>query len=604
MLARRIVGTDEAATLLAAPGMVAPASDVAERFSPRRHGLSFWLLLWIAALAGEILALVPLVFDGDIPLDGPAVMSRLLGGSFAACGLLVWHRRPDSRAGQLMTATGFALFIAPLLTQLHLALADTIAFQLNELWTILFVSLILTFATGGRLRSRLDAALIAAFVLPLIVLQFVWLLFAELDGNLLSVFADADTAKALDSTQRALFAAAALTMAIVIAVRWRAASAPRRRALLPGLAGLVCLLFIVSLLITDLVAHREDWMVWIALGSTLLVPGAFLVGLLRSRLARGGLADLFRDLANVRRPELPAALAHAVGDPSLVVAYRLPGSLGYADAGGGAVMVPPAAHDRACTDVVVRGEPVAALVYDASLEDDPELVEAISSAAAIAIENEDLRVEAEERLGELQASRERIVAAGDAERRRLERNLHDGAQQRLVAIALQLRLLQDHILDDPGRAHELAVTARDEVGESLSELRELARGLHPAVLDYGLRGALEALAGRATVPTQVTIETDEPFPEPVELAAYFVACEALANIGKYAHASIAHVRVWRRGDLAGIEIADDGVGGADVAAGSGLRGLADRVEALDGQLRLSSPAGAGTVLTAELPCGS
>jgi signal transduction histidine kinase len=194
-----------------------------------------------------------------------------------------------------------------------------------------------------------------------------------------------------------------------------------------------------------------------------------------------------------------------------------------------------------------------------------------------------------------------VIEAADAERRRFGRDLHDGAQQRLLAVSNLLRVARMKS-DEP--ADGLLAAAEQELAQAHAELRELARGLHPAVLDYGLRGALEALAARATVPTQVSMETDEPFPKPVELAAYFVACEALANIGKYAHASVAHVRVWRRDGLAGIEIADDGVGGADVAGGSGLRGLADRVEALDGHLRLSSPAGAGTVLTAELPCGS
>jgi signal transduction histidine kinase len=254
--------------------------------------------------------------------------------------------------------------------------------------------------------------------------------------------------------------------------------------------------------------------------------------------------------------------------------------------------------------VVTEDGQVAALLYDAAVDEDPELVEAVCAAAAITLERERLHGEAEQRLAELQASRERIVAAGDAERRRLERNLHDGAQQRLVAIALQLRLLMDNIRDDPTAAEQLAATASDEVGLSLSELRDLARGLHPAVLDYGLRSALEALAGRATVPTEVTIEDPGPFPEPVELAAYFVACEALANVGKYAQATVAHVRVWRAGTVACIEISDDGVGGADAAAGSGLQGLADRVAALHGRLRVSSPPGHGTVVLAELPCGS
>jgi PAS domain S-box-containing protein len=204
---------------------------------------------------------------------------------------------------------------------------------------------------------------------------------------------------------------------------------------------------------------------------------------------------------------------------------------------------------------------------------------------------------------ELRASRARIVEAGDSERRRLERNLHDGAQQRLVAVALQLRLLQNRVHGDP-TAEELASSAGEELQYSLQELRELARGLHPAVLEHGLEPALNALATRSTVTTTVSYAPGDRLPEPVELAAYFVACEALANVGKYAHANSARVRVWRDGRSAFIEVSDDGIGGADEHRGTGLRGLTDRVEALDGGLRVISPPGAGTTVTANMPCTS
>jgi signal transduction histidine kinase len=302
--------------------------------------------------------------------------------------------------------------------------------------------------------------------------------------------------------------------------------------------------------------------------------------------------------------DLEGALARAVGDPGLIVAYRLPASRGHARADGTAVTLPPAGGPRAVTKVSRDGREVAALVYDASLQDDPDLVEAVCAAAAIALENEHLHAESRARLTELEESRQRIVSAGDAERRRLERDLHDGAQQRLVAIALQLRLVQGRIREDPSMAEELVETASGEVAESLSELRELARGLHPAVLEQGLAPALQTLASRSTVTTSVSVESSSRLPAPVELAAYFVACEALANVAKYARASVVTIRVLRRGGTAHIEIADDGIGGADDARGSGLRGLADRVEALDGRLRVCSPPGAGTVVAAELPCAS
>ena len=195
------------------------------------------------------------------------------------------------------------------------------------------------------------------------------------------------------------------------------------------------------------------------------------------------------------------------------------------------------------------------------------------------------------------------MEAGDSERRRRERNLHDGAQQRLVGIALQLRLLQNRVSGDPD-ASELASAVGEELARSLDELRELARGLHPAVLEHGLGPALQALATRSRVPTVVRYEIPERLPEQIELAAYFVVAEALTNVAKYADAEEAVVRAWRVDGTAVIEVADDGVGGADDSLGSGLRGLADRVEALDGSIRVVSPRGRGTTVTAELPCGS
>ena len=205
------------------------------------------------------------------------------------------------------------------------------------------------------------------------------------------------------------------------------------------------------------------------------------------------------------------------------------------------------------------------LIYDKSLEDDPELVEAIGVAAGVALENRKLHAEVTARLAELQASRERIVTAADAERRRIERNLHDGAQQRLVTLALQLSLIRREIHRDPngGRSSSIS-SASEELARSLAELRELARGIHPAALEHGLDVALEALAQRAAVPTSVVVDDGPRLPQPVEFAAYFVASEALANIAKHAQASAATIRLRRTGHDVEVTITDDGVGGADL----------------------------------------
>ena len=212
-----------------------------------------------------------------------------------------------------------------------------------------------------------------------------------------------------------------------------------------------------------------------------------------------------------------------------------------------------------------------------------------------------LNAELHARLDELAASRARIVTAGDVERRRLERNLHDGAQQRLVALSLSLRMAVAKIDSDPAAARATLEGAGDELVLALAELRELARGLHPAVLtDRGLRAAVEMLAGRSPVPVEIVDVPDERLSEPVEAAAYYLIAEALTNVAKYAHASAVRVRVAASGASVVVEVSDDGVGGADAANGSGLRGLADRVEALGGSLEVVSPTGAGTTLRAEI----
>jgi PAS domain S-box-containing protein len=205
---------------------------------------------------------------------------------------------------------------------------------------------------------------------------------------------------------------------------------------------------------------------------------------------------------------------------------------------------------------------------------------------------------------ELAASRARIVQAGDDERRRLERNLHDGAQQRLVALSLELRLVERKLAGGDPMAGELLKQASDDLAGALEELRELARGIHPAILsDKGLVPALEMLAGRATVPVELCAALDARLPPPVEAAAYYLVAEALTNAAKHARASCVNVNVTRANGRAVVEVADDGIGGADLRGGSGLRGLRDRVEALGGELDLESREGAGTTLRARLPCG-
>jgi signal transduction histidine kinase len=222
---------------------------------------------------------------------------------------------------------------------------------------------------------------------------------------------------------------------------------------------------------------------------------------------------------------------------------------------------------------------------------------------ALSAENEQLNAELQAKVEELRASRARIVEAGYAERRRVERNLHDGAQQRLMALTMNLRLARDKLGEDPAVTAELLDEAMDELAAATAELRELARGIHPVLLsECGLRAALGGLAERSPVPVELLATPAERLPAPIEMAAYFVVAEALTNVARYAEAEVATVRVERRNGTVEVEIRDDGVGGADLDAGTGLRGLEDRVGALEGRFRLSSPVGAGTTVEASIPC--
>jgi signal transduction histidine kinase len=214
-----------------------------------------------------------------------------------------------------------------------------------------------------------------------------------------------------------------------------------------------------------------------------------------------------------------------------------------------------------------------------------------------------LDAELRAKVTELRASRSRIVQAGDEQRRRIERDLHDGAQQRLMALGINLRLVRDRIERDPQEAAELVDASLQELGEATGELRELARGIHPAVLtDRGLEAALKGLAGRSPVPVEVVETPDDRLPSSVESAVYFVVAEALTNVARYAQAQTATVSVARHNGEVEVEVSDDGVGGADPEQGSGLRGLADRVAALDGRLELASADGGGTTVRASIPC--
>jgi signal transduction histidine kinase len=568
--------------------------------------------VWVVALAGCAAAAssVVVVLTSDAVGGGVgeplvlALLSAWLTVSYVLCGLTAWLRRPASRFGPLMIAAGFVSF----LTDLSWTSSDvpfTIGQALDLLPPVLFLHVFLAYPSG-RLRGRFERALIVTAYATAIGLQVVRMSMGGFGPhNLFEVAPSSGAAVAVLHVQLVAVSAFCLCGAGILAARrWRDGR-PLRRSLallVDAFAlGLVMIAFFLFSYAFDGPAIAEiRWATFVTLG---LAPVVLLVGVLHDRLVRSGVGELFLELrADPAPADLRDALARALRDPSLIFAYWLPEFGSYADHDGRPVEVPDPEGRRAVRLIERDGGRVAALLHDPALEDEPELLTAVTAAAGIALENARLNVELRARVEELRGSRARIVEAGQRERQRLERNLHDGAQHRLVALSLQLSLLEEELAGQSSATAQLE-RARGEIDTSLDELREIAQGIHPAVVSgHGLAVALEQLVARAPVPVRISVEIEGRLPEAIEMAAYYLISESLANIGKYAQASSATVELARsNGDLR-VEVADDGIGGADTERGSGLRGLADRVETLGGQLRVWSPPGGGTRLRAEIPC--
>jgi signal transduction histidine kinase len=546
-----------------------------------------------------------------------AILGPLIGLSFIGTGVFAWWRRPLNRFGLLMTGVGIAWFLAGL-TESNNSTVFTIGSYVEPLYLVIVVQMVLSFPTG-RLETFAQRVTIAAGYLVVLAVRLPFFLLggdisSDLSGprpdNVFAIVDAPDLADVFDYTAT-FIAVVVLVSTLVLLVRKRqAATVPQRRALAPmlwtglALVGLLGIAFLIDVL--GLPSEIGDVAGLLALVSFAVLPFAFLAGLVRSRYSRAGaVGELIERLNNPEADRsLGLALADALGDRSLKLVYWRPSAGHYVTYDGRPVELPEPGSGRAVTEVEREGIRVGAIIHDAALGDEPGLVRAVAASAALALENERLGAELRARLDELQTSRSRLVEVSMFERRRLERDLHDGAQQRLVALSLQLGLAQRRLQEgEDAAAGAMLDAARDELARALEELRELARGIHPAVLtDRGLEPALEALAERAPLPVSLDQMPAERLPAPVEAAAYFVVAEALTNVVKYAEASTAAVRIRRNGSYAVVEVCDDGVGGADPAIGTGLRGLADRLAALDGRLEVHSPPGEGTTVRAEVPC--
>jgi signal transduction histidine kinase len=340
----------------------------------------------------------------------------------------------------------------------------------------------------------------------------------------------------------------------------------------------------------------------VALG---LVPVAFTAGILRGGFARTGeIQELGAWLAadTVSRPTLERALSRALGDDSVRVAYWMPGALAYAGADGRPLTVPGAGYGRAAAEISLDGRQIGAITYDATVIEDPSLVQAAGRVLAIAVDRDRLTAELMARSDELRESRSRLVSAADAERRRIAQNLHDGLQAKLVLLALEAQQLGVQ----PGAAPavvEAATALRRRIDAAAAELRELVHAVMPAALvERGLAAAAEDLADRVPLPVKLEISVDGPLSGALSATAYYVLAEGLANAVKHARASELTVSIIRAEDRLLVEVRDDGIGGAAAGAGLGLRSLADRVDTVGGRLIVTSGAGQGTSLRAELPC--
>jgi signal transduction histidine kinase len=530
-------------------------------------------LLWPAGVAIG-LAAEATQYRWDDP--GQWVPDLLVGWVFVACGLVAWARRPESRSGALMVATGFAWFLPNFASAgngfASDAVSNTLFWHRGPL-----VQLLLTYPTGRTsshlTRSAIVVAYASAIVYP------VW--HNEIATILLAV-----------------------SLVVIVAWRYRRSTGPLRRARLLVLwatAASVVVLAGEALVRLSTPANFNEPMLIVYEATLSSIALVLTIGLLTTSWERASVTDLVVQLSEARSRTLRDELARALGDPSLDVGYWLAQERRFVDARGQAILLPAPASDRSFTEIERDGQPIAVLVHDPAVSADPGLMEAVSSAAKLGAANAQLQAGVRARQAEIRESRQRIVLAADGERIRLERRIHQGPERRLQELE---ETLDSARRSADGQTGERIDQARSQLAKTQDDVRRLARGIHPRELtERGLAGALDSLVEVLTVPADLAVHGG-PFPADVEACAYFVCSESLANVAKYARASTVIVRVSRDGDSVTVTVEDDGVGGADPATGSGLRGLADRVETLGGSLLIESRHATGTRVSAVIPVGN
>ena len=574
---------------------------------------SIRVLIALAALAAGIgaawIELTSKIVGDNVPT---AVIAVLVGWSYVACGLIAWRQRPTNPLGPVMLFIGFAWF-ATFLDAWQRALPFTAGYVFQNVCLVGFIFLILSFPSG-HLTRRVDRALFGVTVALAIVLQIIWLLFTpsrqvictNCPANLLQIGGNETVSNALLAVQRTAGVLAALFAAGVLVLRWRRASVAERRAAAPVLWSGSAILILFSLSVVNDIFDKPLGIAPALMRAVVFAafPLSVLAVMLQQRLARGAIAGLVVELGEQARPHgLRKALARTLGDPTLELAYWVPATGRYVDVDGTPILLPKADPRRAATLVRRGEEPIAALIHDPALSENAQLIDSVCAAAGLALENERLQADLRARLAELAGSRARLVEASENERRRIERDLHDGAQQRLVSIAMALGLVDARLQTNPRAAQPVLAEARQQLTVALQELRQLSHGIRPSILtERGPAAALEELAKRSTLAVTLRLELDRRLPDHIESCAYFLVSESLANAGKHAHTREETVHARIENDVLIIEVRDDGIGGATFDRGTGLRGLTDRVEGLGGRLSLTSPPGRGTAIRAEIPC--
>ncbi|WP_063054558.1 sensor histidine kinase [Nocardia salmonicida] len=534
----------------------------------------------------------------------------LTGATFVAAGLFTWTTRPHDRAGQLFVAGGLVWLICGVRRSSDPALF-TAGVALSHTYLAVMTPVLISFPSGRLNRAWERWCVAGCWFLAVFGVAAEWLFFDPKQAtgssrstsvNLLLIRHDPVIAERIQLVVGVCACLMGVTIISIMITRWRSGTAAYRSGFTPLMvSATIAGLLILWILFT---AYRfpgsmYGWMLYLLYIPT--VPMAFAYGQVRYRMARAAVGDAMVEIGSAPISSgFVEALRRALHDPTVELWTYDSDRPGYVDDQGTLHELPRGEGHRAATVLERDGAVSAALVYDEQLQTEPELLATVHGATELALDYEHLRKDLQAQLAEVRRSRERIVAAGDAERRRVERDLHDGAQQRLVAAALLLRRAQ-RAADTEAR-DDLVTLGAAELDTALCELRELARGVFPPILaERGLTAALTSLAERAPIAVRIHGALVPRPPAGVELAAYFIAAEAVTNAAKHSGGTHVDIQAGIVDEAVRLVIADDGRGGAHIGPGGGLSGLGDRAAALGGHLRVDSSPGVGTVLTATLP---